>query len=134
MPIIRPIPASTSGDRETKHPLVTRAHDLPDGRPLAERLRHRAFARHDGLSPVEHPLNLVRRHKDHRAPVRHYVVTGRYRDLLDGNRFVRRHFNDASTRGARGVGLEYEIKAKDPLPGMIESMAYMRGVLAAVSR
>jgi len=30
------------------------------------------------------------------------------------------------------VGLEYEIKAKDPLPGMIESMAYMRGVLAAV--
>jgi sugar phosphate isomerase/epimerase len=29
------------------------------------------------------------------------------------------------------VGLEYEINAKDPLPGMIESMAYMRGVLAA---
>jgi sugar phosphate isomerase/epimerase len=31
------------------------------------------------------------------------------------------------------VGLEYEIHAKDPLPGMIESMAYMRGVLAAVT-
>ena len=31
------------------------------------------------------------------------------------------------------VGLEYEIKAKDPLPGMIESMAYMRGVLAALT-
>jgi sugar phosphate isomerase/epimerase len=31
------------------------------------------------------------------------------------------------------VGLEYEIKAKVPLPGMIESMAYMRGVLAAVA-
>ena len=31
------------------------------------------------------------------------------------------------------VGLEYEIKARDPLPGMIESMAYMRGVLAAVT-
>ena len=30
------------------------------------------------------------------------------------------------------VGLEYEINAKNPLPGMIESMAYMRGVLAAV--
>jgi sugar phosphate isomerase/epimerase len=30
------------------------------------------------------------------------------------------------------VGLEYEINAKDPLPGMIESMAYMRGVLAGV--
>jgi len=31
------------------------------------------------------------------------------------------------------VGLEYEINAKDPLPGMIESMAYMRGVLTAVA-
>lgn len=31
------------------------------------------------------------------------------------------------------VGLEYEIKAKDPLPGMIESMAYMRGVLAGLT-
>jgi sugar phosphate isomerase/epimerase len=30
------------------------------------------------------------------------------------------------------VGLEYEINAKNPLPGMIESMAYMRGVLAAL--
>jgi sugar phosphate isomerase/epimerase len=36
--------------------------------------------------------------------------------------------------GYRGqVGLEYEINAKNPLPGMIESMAYMRGVLAAVT-
>jgi sugar phosphate isomerase/epimerase len=32
------------------------------------------------------------------------------------------------------VGLEYEINAKDPLPGMIESMAYMRGVLATLTR
>jgi sugar phosphate isomerase/epimerase len=31
------------------------------------------------------------------------------------------------------VGLEYEINSKNPLPGMIESMAYMRGVLAGVS-
>ncbi|HEV3139438.1 MAG TPA: sugar phosphate isomerase/epimerase [Vicinamibacterales bacterium] len=31
------------------------------------------------------------------------------------------------------VGLEYEINARNPLPGMIESMAYMRGVLAAVT-
>jgi sugar phosphate isomerase/epimerase len=31
------------------------------------------------------------------------------------------------------VGLEYEINAKDPLPGMIESVAYMRGVLAALA-
>jgi sugar phosphate isomerase/epimerase len=31
------------------------------------------------------------------------------------------------------VGLEYEINAKEPLPGMIESLAYMRGVLAAIT-
>jgi sugar phosphate isomerase/epimerase len=31
------------------------------------------------------------------------------------------------------VGLEYEIKEDDPLPGMIESIAYMRGVLAALT-
>jgi len=36
--------------------------------------------------------------------------------------------------GYRGqVGLEYEINARNPLPGMIESIAYMRGVLAAVA-
>jgi sugar phosphate isomerase/epimerase len=32
------------------------------------------------------------------------------------------------------VGLEYEIHPKDPLPGMIESLAYMRGVLAGITR
>ena len=31
------------------------------------------------------------------------------------------------------VGLEYEIHEDDPLPGMIESIAYERGVLAAVT-
>jgi sugar phosphate isomerase/epimerase len=31
------------------------------------------------------------------------------------------------------VGLEYEINPKDPLPGMVESMAYMSGVLAAIA-
>jgi sugar phosphate isomerase/epimerase len=32
------------------------------------------------------------------------------------------------------VGLEYEIKEDDPLPGMIESIAYMRGVLAGITQ
>ena len=32
------------------------------------------------------------------------------------------------------VTLEYEIDMKAPLPGMIESMAYMRGVLAGQSK
>jgi sugar phosphate isomerase/epimerase len=32
------------------------------------------------------------------------------------------------------VGLEYEIKEDSPLPGMIESVAYMRGVLAGVTQ
>jgi sugar phosphate isomerase/epimerase len=31
------------------------------------------------------------------------------------------------------VNLEYEINAKDPLPGMQESFAYMRGVLAGMA-
>ena len=31
------------------------------------------------------------------------------------------------------VGLEYEIRENDPLPGMTESIAYMRGVLAGVA-
>jgi len=30
------------------------------------------------------------------------------------------------------IGLEYEIDAKDPLPGMQKSFAYMRGVLAGL--
>ena len=30
------------------------------------------------------------------------------------------------------VALEYEVKADDPLPGVMESFAYMRGVLAAI--
>lgn len=31
------------------------------------------------------------------------------------------------------VGLEYEIDADDPLPGMLQSFAYMRGVLAGIT-
>jgi sugar phosphate isomerase/epimerase len=31
------------------------------------------------------------------------------------------------------VALEYEIDAKDPLPGMLQSVAYMRGVLAGMT-
>jgi sugar phosphate isomerase/epimerase len=31
------------------------------------------------------------------------------------------------------VALEYEAHANDPLPGMSESFAYMRGVLAAIT-
>jgi sugar phosphate isomerase/epimerase len=32
------------------------------------------------------------------------------------------------------VGLEYEIDENDPLPGMLQSFAYMRGVLAGISQ
>jgi hypothetical protein len=31
------------------------------------------------------------------------------------------------------VSLEYEIKADDPVPGMMESLSYMRGVAAALA-
>jgi hypothetical protein len=32
-----------------------------------------------------------------------------------------------------GVMLEYEIQPDNPLPGMIQSLAYMRGVLDALA-
>jgi sugar phosphate isomerase/epimerase len=31
------------------------------------------------------------------------------------------------------VDLEYEINEKEPLPGVMESMAYLRGVLAGMT-
>jgi len=31
------------------------------------------------------------------------------------------------------VSLEYEIKADDPVPGMLESLSYMRGIAAALA-
>ena len=34
---------------------------------------------------------------------------------------------------AGNVALEYEIDVKDPLPGMLQSVAYMRGVLAGIT-
>jgi sugar phosphate isomerase/epimerase len=37
------------------------------------------------------------------------------------------------TRFAGHVSLEYEIKADDPVPGMMESLSYMRGVAAALA-
>jgi len=32
-----------------------------------------------------------------------------------------------------GVMLEYEIDENDPMPGMVKSFAYMRGVMAGIS-
>ncbi len=37
------------------------------------------------------------------------------------------------TKFAGHVSLEYEIKADDPVPGMLESLSYMRGVAAALA-
>ncbi|HXE80714.1 MAG TPA: sugar phosphate isomerase/epimerase [Vicinamibacterales bacterium] len=51
------------------------------------------------------------------------------RGLLDVPRLMRTLL-DIGYQGQ--VGLEYEIKEDDPLPGIIESIAYMRGVLEAV--
>jgi inosose dehydratase len=51
------------------------------------------------------------------------------RGVLDVPRLVRALLEIGYTGQ---VGLEYEIKADDPLPGVIESLAYVRGVLAAV--
>ena len=38
-----------------------------------------------------------------------------------------------SIKYSGAVMLEYEINANDPLPGMRESFAYMRGVLAGIA-
>ena len=43
-------------------------------------------------------------------------------------------FKQLKKMGYRGsVNLEYEIHSDDPLPGMLESMAYMRGVAAGLA-
>jgi inosose dehydratase len=52
------------------------------------------------------------------------------RGVLDVPRLVRALLK---IKYAGQVGLEYEIKPDDPLPGIIESLAYIRGVIAAVS-
>jgi len=42
-------------------------------------------------------------------------------------------FKQLKKQGYQGVcSLEYEIDADDPLPGMMKSFAYMRGVLAGL--
>ena len=51
----------------------------------------------------------------------------------DGKMPVRAIFEELNTIGYKGfVDLEYEIHEDDPLPGMIKSFAYMRGVLAGM--
>jgi sugar phosphate isomerase/epimerase len=42
-------------------------------------------------------------------------------------------FQELSAISYKGfVDLEYEIKADDPMPGVIESIAYMRGVITGM--
>lgn len=51
----------------------------------------------------------------------------------DGKMPVRRIFEALEKIGYQGnVDLEYEINADDPMPGMIKSFAYMRGMLAGM--
>jgi sugar phosphate isomerase/epimerase len=51
----------------------------------------------------------------------------------DGKMPIRGIFEALNTIGYKGfVDLEYEIHDDDPLPGMIKSFAYMRGVLAGM--
>jgi sugar phosphate isomerase/epimerase len=46
---------------------------------------------------------------------------------------VREIFAELAAIGYKGfVDLEYEIKGDDPMPGVIESIAYMRGVLVGM--
>jgi sugar phosphate isomerase/epimerase len=51
----------------------------------------------------------------------------------DGKMPIRGIFEALNAIGYKGyVDLEYEIHEDDPLPGMIKSFAYMRGVLAGM--
>lgn len=51
----------------------------------------------------------------------------------EGKMPIRAIFEELARVNYKGfVDLEYEIKAEDPLPGVIESFSYMRGVLAGL--
>jgi sugar phosphate isomerase/epimerase len=51
----------------------------------------------------------------------------------DGKMPVRAIFEALNAIGYKGyVDLEYEIQENDPLPGMVKSFAFMRGVLAGM--
>ncbi len=51
----------------------------------------------------------------------------------EGKMPVRAIFEALIATGYKGfVDLEYEVHGDDPMPGVIESMAYMRGVLAGM--
>jgi sugar phosphate isomerase/epimerase len=51
----------------------------------------------------------------------------------EGKMPIREIFQELTAIGYKGfVDLEYEIKADDPMPGVIESVAYMRGVLTGM--
>jgi sugar phosphate isomerase/epimerase len=51
----------------------------------------------------------------------------------EGKMPIRAIFEELARINYKGfVDLEYEIKAEDPMPGVIESIAYMRGVLAGL--
>jgi sugar phosphate isomerase/epimerase len=55
-------------------------------------------------------------------------------DVGDGRLPIVAIFKQLKKMGYKGcVNLEYEINAKDPLGGMKESFAYMRGVVAGLS-
>jgi sugar phosphate isomerase/epimerase len=55
-------------------------------------------------------------------------------DVGDGKLPIVAIFKQLKKQGYKGcVNLEYEINAKDPLPGMHRSFSYMRGVLAGLA-
>jgi sugar phosphate isomerase/epimerase len=55
-------------------------------------------------------------------------------DVGDGKMPFPAIFKQLKKMGYKGcINLEYEINAKDPLPGMQRSFSYMRGVLAGLA-
>ena len=74
-----------------------------------------------------------RLHDFHMKDLRDMMDKGSQCDVGDGKMPVPEMFKLLRQVKYKGnVNLEYEINLKDPLPGMVKSFAYMRGVLAGM--
>jgi sugar phosphate isomerase/epimerase len=63
-----------------------------------------------------------------------HAILPRQRDSGDGAMPFPAIFKQLKKMNYQGcVNMEYEVPTKDPMPGMLRSLSYMRGVLAALA-
>ena len=108
---------------------------------IAELIMDYLVASQDGWPDEEIPKELMdaikaagpRLHDFHMKDLRDMMDKGSQCDVGDGKMPVPEMFKLLRQVKYKGnVNLEYEINLKDPLPGMVKSFAYMRGVLAGI--